>query len=146
MSEATAYSQEIEQQRKQRETRLLEKPTNWFTLAGLFPLKPGENSFGKGTNNSIVLDLFPADVCGRLILEEDGWVLEPGEDLPILINGQPVAGRVVVSENVAGPDLLEAGRLTMCLIRRGGEPYLRVWDRESPLLKNFPGLSYYPVD
>ena len=146
MSEATAYSQEIELQRRQRELRLLAKPTNWFTLVGLFPLKPGENSFGKGTNSSIALDLFPADLCGTLILDEDGCVLEPGKDLQLQVNGQPVNERVMLSENVAGPDLLEAGRLTMCIIRRGGEPYLRVWDRESPLLKNFPGLSYYPVD
>ena len=52
----------------------------------------------------------------------------------------------MLSENVAGPDLVEAGRLTMCLIRRGGEPYLRIWDRESPLFMNFPGLSYFPVN
>lgn len=48
------YQQEIEKWRQKRETDL-KSEDSWLSLAGLFWLKEGENSFGSAAENDIVL-------------------------------------------------------------------------------------------
>jgi uncharacterized protein len=46
--------------------------TNWLSLAGLFWLKPGENSFGSDASNAVVFPKGPAhagvSICRRRML------------------------------------------------------------------------------
>jgi uncharacterized protein len=47
----------------------LTSDTGWLTLAGLLWLKPGDNSFGRGASNALVLDNAAlADTAGSFVL------------------------------------------------------------------------------
>lgn len=48
---------------------------NWLPLAGLFWLKPGDNVFGSGSDNPIVLPAGPAK-AGRFIRQGDDVSVE----------------------------------------------------------------------
>src|SRR5688500_14910545 len=67
----TAYLQEIEALRKDRNEGL-KKEDGWFALVGLFWLEPGENRFGSGPDNQVILPEGKAPAfAGTLIREED---------------------------------------------------------------------------
>src|SRR5689334_12104474 len=56
---AANYQNEIQTWRAEREQRL-KSDTGWLTVAGLFWLKEGRNSFGSAQANDIVLPAGPA--------------------------------------------------------------------------------------
>ena len=58
----------IEQWREQRVSALT-SDTGWLTLAGLFWLQQGENTFGRAASNTLVLDNASlAKECGSFVL------------------------------------------------------------------------------
>src|SRR5947209_2656904 len=62
---------------------------NWLVLAGLFWLKPGANTFGAASDNSIVLPSGPAH-AGVFKLEGDAVSVELEKGTQAKIDGQSV--------------------------------------------------------
>lgn len=145
MSVENDYFASIIQQRSAREEKMLSTPLNWLSLAGLFPLQDGVNSIGNSPQFSINLSTLPAGVIGSLLVREDGVYLSAA-DPSFRVNGQAPAHTPLRQDVEGEPDLIEAGPLAMLLIRRNNRPYLRVWDREAPALRDFEGLRYFPID
>jgi hypothetical protein len=54
------YQKELQSWREAREKKL-RADNGWLTLAGRYPLKPGQNSFGSGKDNDVV---FPPSLKG----------------------------------------------------------------------------------
>ena len=94
----------------------------------------------------IHLDLLSEGRCGNLLLENAKVSLYPEKGSSITVNGKSPEPRPLRADVDGDPDLIECERLAMRVIRRGEKFYLRVWDKESPVMKNFPGLNYYPVN
>lgn len=145
MQTDSAYIAEIEAARRAREERLLTNPLNWFSLVGLFPLADGVNRLGCGEMHDINLPTMAQDAWADFEVRPDGVYLTSAS-AGFTVNGQPPAADRLRQDVDGDPDLVEIGAIAIRVIRRNGNAYLRVWDRQSPMLKQFAGLRYFPVD
>lgn len=145
MNSQEIYQNQIMQDRKERDTAIIQSPLNWLSLSGLFLLPEGENTISNSAAATVMLEKLPEDARMVILItgEEVNLSQASGE---IFINGKPAAPQSLFSDVTGSPDVLESGALSMMVIRRGGRFYLRVWDREAQALKEFHGLNYYRVD
>jgi uncharacterized protein (DUF1684 family) len=139
------YSAGIQRFRDARNERLKTNPQSWLALSGLFRLEDGDNPFGADSENKIVLAQCEAAHCGSFHLDNGQVTLisQPGTNLTV--NDLPPETRNLHSDHDEGTDLIRIGNLTMMILLRGKDHYLRVWDRESKAIVNFTGLKYYPI-
>lgn len=139
---------EFEEILRWREKRLqnLQRDDGWLTLAGLFWLQEGKNTFGSDVDNDLV---FPAGKmpgsAGAFHVGAEGTIIEVFEGVPITSEGQPVSRLKLRSYAEGDPTLLEIGSLTFYIIDRGGQQAIRLKDRESTVRKEFQGLEYFPI-
>lgn len=140
------YVLEIEAHRLRRQQRMMENPLNWFALAGLFPLSSGENSIGNKPGCSIILPKLNDLQSGIFLCEQNKVRFQNSGDSPILVNEEANHSKSLRTDVDGNPDLIEAGPTAMRILDRGGRYFLRVWDLESPAVRSFNGLKYYPVD
>jgi uncharacterized protein (DUF1684 family) len=126
---ATAFQTEIAEWRKQREERL-KADGGWLTLTGLFWLHEGANTFGTAAGNDIVLS--DGSPRGGSFDLANGKVL-------VKTNG---AARELKSDS---PDMAEAGRLKLYVIKRGPKYGIRVKDSDSEYRRQFHGIESYPA-
>jgi uncharacterized protein len=125
---ATTYTDEIAQWRKQREDRL-KAEGGWLSVAGLFWLHDGANTFGKDPGNEIVLPDGPAK-AGVFDLR-DGKVT-------IKMNG---AEKELWADSA---DAAQVGRVKLYVIKRGEKIGIRMRDPDSEYRREFHGIEYYP--
>jgi uncharacterized protein len=145
-----AYVDSIRAWQTDRQERL-KSPTGWLTVAGLFWLEAGENSFGTDPGNKIVLPE------GSAPAHAGSFVLAPGETGGVVtlhadpasgakIKDVPVLEKVLAADDTGEPDVVSLGRLTLFVIHRGERVGIRMKDPESPIRKAFQGLEYFPID
>jgi uncharacterized protein (DUF1684 family) len=126
---ATAYQDEIAQWRRQRE-EALKRDSGWLSVAGLFWLHDGANSFGKDPGNEIVLPDGPAKAGvfdlhdGKVTVNMDGTRRELWAD---------------------SLDVAKVGRLSLFVIKRSDKYGIRLRDPESEYRREFKGIEYYPA-
>jgi len=146
-----AYFAALARMREER-TAAIAADNSWLTLAGLYWLQPGENSFGRGPDNTIVL---PASAgvthAGTFILHDGEIRLRAQPDVPIAVSGQLLARsalqpeRVLQHDMTGAPDRVTLGDLSMIVIKRGERYGIRLFDNGSPRRATFRGLNWYPV-
>jgi uncharacterized protein (DUF1684 family) len=135
---------------EQWKTELVEDlKQNWLPLAGLFWLKAGENRFGTGPGNAIVLPPGSAPAqAGSFVLEGSGGEvtlrLAPGVNATVA--GQPVGTTRLRSDASGTASWVELGGLRMKVIVRGSRIGIRVKDLNSPAVRAYPGPVFYPLD
>ncbi len=141
----TGYLDQIQSLRDTRDQRLKNNPQSWLALIGLFRLEEGDNSFGADGSNKISLPEFGQARCGTLQLEDGkiSLLVTPNSDLAV--NGLPFKPCILHTDHDESPDRIQLGSLTMMILLRGQDYYLRVWDADSPEIKNFTGLKYFPI-
>lgn len=141
-----SYQEKIQKHREDREKWMTANPRNWFSLAGLFWLEAGDNPFGSDESNKIILPTLNSATCGVFHHEMGKVTLTGVEGEGIKVNGQTPGSRPLRTDHDDAPDLIETGSLVMMVIQRGEHLFLRVWDKEAQVIKNFKGLNYYPVN
>jgi len=147
MTSTKAYENQILKFRAERETRLRENERSWLSLAGLYWLEEGNNSFGSGPSNDIQLESASVPVnAGVFQHKNDVVTLKVNEGVKITCNGQGIRSRMLRTDIEENPDFLELGSLIMLTIKRGKNCLIRIWDKEDPGRKNFTGLKHYPVN
>jgi len=131
---------------KQGRDAALRQADGWLTLVGLHWLEEGGNSFGSDPGNDLVFVAPAPPEMGVFVRE--GMQVElrarPGGD--ILYDGEPVTSLQLRSDLTEEPTVLTAGSLTFYLVERGERLGIRVKDSASPLLAEFAGMEYFPVD
>ncbi len=129
------YFDSIREWQRQRDAGLRSE-NSWLTLAGLFWLKPGENTIGSADSNDFVLPKgsTPAYI-GRLRLEGNRVIFTSAD-------GQSRT----LSYNEEKPDVVQAGSVSFFVIKRGDRLGVRAKDSASPVRKNFRGLTYFPIN
>ncbi|HEY0767118.1 MAG TPA: DUF1684 domain-containing protein [Steroidobacteraceae bacterium] len=135
----------IDQWRAARVSRLT-SDNGWLTLAGLFWLKEGENSFGRAPSNALILDSAAlADTAGSFVLTGHTvrFVARPGGG--VTHDGQAVTSLDLASDRQGDPTVLASGSLRLFVIERAGNLGVRVRDLDNPHRRNFSGLTYFPV-
>jgi uncharacterized protein (DUF1684 family) len=131
--------------REQRVARLTSE-NGWLTLVGLFWLKPGENTFGRGHRNALVLDhpqLAQRAGAFTLIGSEVRFDAATGAD--IRLDGKPVESLTMNPDTSGTPTVLASGTLRFHVIERVGQLGVRVRDVAHPLRTRFAGLDYFPI-
>ena len=135
----------VEKWRTERVTELTNE-TGWLTLVGLYWLNPGENTFGRASSNTLVLD-HPrlADTAGTFTLtgSKVTFTARPGSG--ITHGGQPVTSIELVSDAKDSPTVVSSGPLRFFVIERAGKFGVRVRDVASPRRRDFAGLQYFPI-
>lgn len=121
-----------------------------LALAGLFWLKPGENSFGTSKNNDIVLPFNSAPKkVGTFTLTNDQTqisVENPSAKVFLNSNNKPIK-QVLLKSDAANniPDQLRLNNLRMKIIKRGDRFAVRLINLKNPPLLNFSQLDFYDV-
>src|SRR5262249_13630569 len=130
---AASYEAEIAAWRAQRESNL-QSDTGWLTVAGLFWLKEGKNTFGSAAATDIVRSAGPAHA---------GVFERHGETVSASLSGEPP--RRLKPDSEAPVDVVKLQDFTMFAIKRGDRYGIRLRDRNSAFRREFSGLHWYPV-
>lgn len=131
MAAGPALQDDIAQWRRARASAL-QAEGGWLTVAGLFWLHEGVNSFGKDPSSEIALPDGPAQ-AGVFELR--------GGTVTVTMKGES-ARRELQPDSA---DAVRVGRLSLFLIQRGDRLGIRLKDPENPARKQFHGLDYFPV-
>lgn len=144
-TDAAGEQASIEQWRAKR-LASLKSDTGWLTLAGLFWLKDGQNTFGSAAGNALRLEnpALPAS-AGSFVKSGDKVRFVAGKGSGITHEGKPVASIDMVPDTQEHPTTLESGPLSFFVIERAGRYGVRLRDKENPHRKSFVGLEYFPV-
>jgi len=135
----------IAQWRRQR-VNSLTSDSGWLTLAALFWLKDGDNSFGRASANSLVLDNPAlADTAGSFVVTGQRVRFQARAGSGVSHNGLPVSSLDLDSDATEHATVLASGTLRFFVIERAGQLGVRVRDLNNPHRLQFQGLSYFPV-
>lgn len=117
---------------------------NWLPLAGLFWLKPGENTFGSDAGNAIVFPKGPAH-AGVFVLQRDEVTVQVSPDSRAQIDGKPMSTAILQPDTSGKRTIVEMGSLRFHVIKRGQRIGIRLKDLESEAVKNYPGPIFFPL-
>jgi uncharacterized protein (DUF1684 family) len=140
------YETLIQQVRQEREKNLLKAERGWLTLAGLFHLHEGENTFGSGAENDVVLPTTAPAQAGVFVLKNGAVSIQAKAGLQMLCNGGHLPAGALADDQAEAPDFLTIGKITLVAIRRGSQHYIRMWNADNPARKEFTGLRFFPVN
>ena len=140
-----AYKKQVEDWRAKAE-QSLRRDNGWLTLAGRYPLKEGENTFGTGPGNDIV---FPKGLgpngMGSIFIEPGRVRVKLVEGLRMKANGLEYTEREMMT-STEQRDWVTMGRAAFHIIERNHRYILRLADNESEVRKSFGARAWYAVD
>ena len=135
MAPDSNYVDSVRQWQAKRDAGL-RKPDSWLTLVGLFWLKPGDNTIGSADDNALVLPKGSASAhLGKLHLAGTAVTYT-----------DPHGATKTLSYDEKNPDVVKAGSISFYVIKREDQFAVRAKDSASPVLKNFTGMKYFPVN
>jgi uncharacterized protein len=117
---------------------------NWLTLAGLFWLKPGENTFGTDKSNAVVFPSGPAH-AGSFVLQNDEVTVKFLPATDARLGGKPVKVAKLPPDTSGTQAVVEMGSLRMRVIKRGSRLGIRLKDVDNPAVRNYRGPVFYPI-
>jgi hypothetical protein len=118
---------------------------NWLSLAGLFWLKPGENTFGTDAGNTIVFSKGPAH-AGVFELQGNDVTARFSPDAHAIIEGKVVTTAKLQPDTSGNPTVVELGSLRIKAIVRGQRIGIRLKDTDSDEVKHYRGPMFFPLD
>jgi len=142
-----AYVAALETWRAERLAALTAEE-GWLTLIALAWLEPGDNRFGSGPGNRVVLPgRGVPPVAGTLTLGADGAVvLRTAPEAGVTVDGESVAEARLRSDREGKPQTVAVGAVRFRIIERGGRKAVRARDPNNPARAEFAGIEYFPVD
>ena len=144
MPTAQDYGAEIEAWRVDREERLT-ADDGWLTVAGLFFLNEGDNSFGSSPLNDILVRTGPAE-AGVFTLRDETITVRAREGATLTIDGREVEAAQLWPYEGRERPTIALGPLSLFGHYSGDRLAIRMRDRDSDIRRNFTGLRWYPVD
>ena len=124
----------------------LTSPTSWLSLAGLFWLEEGENSFGADESNAII---FPKDRApsffGSFALDKGEVKVRIKPDVKVLAGDTTISEMILQTDENGKPTVLKHGSLSWYAIKRGNRFGIRLKDSENTRIKEFKGIERFPV-
>jgi len=144
ISDEAAYLEEIETWQQQRLERLKNKD-GWLTLAGLFWLEEGENSFGSDESNDIRFPEKAAAFSGTLLLKEGKVSLKVNEGIEITVNDSLITEIILRDDHAENTTRLQQGDLAWYIIKRGERYGIRLRDHKHPRLNELDHIPSYPI-
>ena len=140
------YKGSIRAWQKQRDAGL-RSADSWLTLAGLFWLTPGGQTIGAADTNDLVLPKKSAPaVIGRLELQGDKVIFTNVAGSAVTVNNKPANSPCALGYDENKPDIVRAGSISFYIIKRLTKVGVRAKDTNSPVLKSFQGMQYFPIN
>lgn len=143
--QVTDYHQTIAAWQQQRDAEL-RNPDGWLTLAGLFWLETGRNTFGSDPANAIRFPDKAAPRLGEFIVTDDDVVVEIVPGVQVTSAGEKVTRQTMIGSGMDNGPVLVYGSLQWYVIHRNGRWAVRLRDQEHPALSAFRGVSCFPID
>lgn len=144
IADEAAYVKSIEEWQHQRLERLKNK-NGWLSLAGLYWLREGENSFGSDSSNLIVFPEKADDFGGTLHLEDSIVTLSVAEGVEITINDSLVTKIQLNNDHQDKTTYLQQGDLAWYIIKRGERYGIRLRDHKHPRISELDHIPSYPI-
>jgi uncharacterized protein (DUF1684 family) len=141
----SAYVAGIGEWQEARETRLT-ADDGWLTVAGLFWLEDGEQSFGSDPESAIVLPESAPSRAGSFIMSEGKVRVRVVPGVSVTCDGQPVGEMLLTSDADGEPDVLVLDDLRLFLIKRSKGHAIRMRHLNAPARRAFTGIDCFPVD
>ena len=137
----------VEQVEAWRATHEADYRRDWVSIAGLHFLDQGTVRVGSANTNDIVLAASVPATIGQLIVRDGRIRYEPEPGVPVLQNGQPVTGPLVLKEPGTPPaDEITIDNVRLVIHESGGRLALRVRDPDGPFVREFAGFTWFPID
>jgi uncharacterized protein len=151
LKNSDTYTQEILEWRAKHEKQF-RSANGWLALIGHYWLIEGDNSFGAREDSHVQLpNISGLKASGNFRLNKNkvGLQVDPGSQ--VLVNDKSTADTPLAIEaslpETNGTDSIQVGdRVTMQLVKRNNRFAVRVRDSQSPLIAEFQGKHWYPVD
>ncbi len=138
----SSYQRSVEKWRQDYEQKLT-SDTGWLTVAGLFWLREGKNSFGSGLGNDMVLPTRVPATAGYFDFHAGKTVVHVNPGVSITLNGKAVETAELLPDTQK--HRLVIGDL-MLYVHASGERFaIRLKDKNSKLRRDFTGLHWFPV-
>jgi hypothetical protein len=138
------YSTEIAEWSRKRLERLM-SDTGYLTLAGLFWLSEGENTFGSDASNDFVFPSGPAK-AGVFVHKNGATRVRAHAGTVLELNGEEITDAVLRTDREDTTDVVQFGRMSFNVIQRGSRSAIRMRDLESPIRRNFRGIDRFPTN
>jgi len=137
-----AYQQAFE---KWKNNLVEDRKQEWLPLAGLFWLKPGQNTFGTDPKNAIVFPKGPAQ-AGSITLQGKVVTAKFAPGVNALISGKPATTAELQPDTAGEPTVVELGHLRLHAIIRGERVGIRLKDLDSDAVHQFRGARFFPLN
>jgi hypothetical protein len=125
----------------------LRSEDGWLTLAGLFWLKPGNNSIGSGDTNDFLLPNDAPPQVGVLKLSGKVVTFSNLAGDRVTVNKKALTGPVALHYDADdNSDIVQVGPISFYVIERGDKLGIRVKDRNSQTLQTFKGTQFFPIN
>lgn len=121
------------------------RKNNWLPLAGLFWLKPGENSFGSDSTNAVVFPKGPGK-AGVFDLNGNDVALKLLPGVQASVEGKPVTTARLEPDTSQRRTVVEMGSLRFHVIVRGQRVGIRLKDLDSPAVRAYRGPDFFPLN
>lgn len=123
----------------------MRSPTSWLTIAGLYWLDEGENTFGTDPENKFRLpEGSGPPFAGKFILHDEKVKVVSSAGSVLRSEGKTIEEMVLKSDKTGKPDIIDLNDLRMWVIERGGRLAIRLRDLNAPRYKNYSGLEFFP--
>lgn len=144
-NEKNDYSNSIQEWQKKRELLLLKK-NSWLSLAGLYWLEQGENSFGSDSSNQIIFPENAPKFMGSFFLNDTVVTVKINDGIDVFTDSSRVTSMRLKNDNQKGKHILSYSSLNWYIIKRTNKFGVRLKDSEHPNLKSFKGIDHFPID
>lgn len=130
------------------EAKKEERQGDYLQLIALHKLDIGNNTFGKGDINNLVLNVdgLP-ETIGNITLQEDSLSFRASENVVVKTeNDSLITETPLELNNYGSSKKLFYNRLSWQVITRSGQQYLRVWDAKNPAIEAFKGFEKFDLN
>jgi uncharacterized protein (DUF1684 family) len=141
------YTDSINTWHEQRIKRLTSED-GWLSLAGLYWLEEGPNTFGAHPENDLVFPLESTpDFIGSFHLRDTVVTMIINSNGHVFHDSIPVTDSLILrADNTGTPTIISQGTLSWYVIKREERYGIRLKDRENLNLLEFQRIERFPVD
>jgi len=144
--DTAAYRAEWETWTSKR-TKALLTPGRPLSYTALTWLHPGRNTIGSSARSDVrLVGLGVPATVGTLIRREDEIRFEPAAGVAVTIDSLPATSTILRTDADSLPSQVRVGSAGFRIAKRVDSIGVRAWDAEHPALREFKGLSLFPLD
>lgn len=123
----------------------LEERDSWLSLAGLYKLKEGSQSFGSDSTNDIIFPPQAPSRIGTINKQDDTISIRVLPNVKVVNDGAEVSEIEMTLDSQDQATVLQHEAFLWYIIERRGDYYIRLKDTNHPNFKSFDGIERFPV-